>query len=67
MALLIRLAGSPRWSETEAPAVLAWYSAYVLLLAVNGGRGCGQSRDTCSRDAPLLADAAVHACAIAHV
>ncbi|GBF96551.1 hypothetical protein Rsub_09134 [Raphidocelis subcapitata] len=33
---LLRLAYGPKWSETEAPAVLGAYSGYVLLLAVNG-------------------------------
>ncbi|GIL92754.1 hypothetical protein Vretimale_11741 [Volvox reticuliferus] len=34
--LLLRLVYGTRWSETEAPAVLAAYSVYVLLLAING-------------------------------
>ncbi|KAG2446862.1 hypothetical protein HYH02_008019 [Chlamydomonas schloesseri] len=33
---LLRLVYGTRWSETEAPAVLAAYSVYVLLLALNG-------------------------------
>lgn len=33
---LLRLAYGPKWSETEAPAVLGCYSTYILLLAVNG-------------------------------
>lgn len=33
---LIRIVYSTKWSETEAPAVLAWYSVYILLLSVNG-------------------------------
>ena len=33
---LLRLAYGQRWSETEAPAALAAYSIYILLLAVNG-------------------------------
>lgn len=33
---LIRLVYGSRWSETEAPIVLAYYSVYILLLAVNG-------------------------------
>lgn len=35
--VLLRLVYGTRWSETEAPAVLAAYSVYVLLLALNGG------------------------------
>ncbi|GLC67093.1 hypothetical protein PLESTF_000514400 [Pleodorina starrii] len=34
--VLLRLVYGVRWSETEAPAVLAAYSVYVLLLALNG-------------------------------
>ncbi|GLI64837.1 hypothetical protein VaNZ11_008131 [Volvox africanus] len=34
--VLLRVVYGTRWSETEAPAVLAAYSAYVLLLALNG-------------------------------
>ena len=34
---LIRLVYGARWSETEAPAVLACYSVYILLLSLNGG------------------------------
>ncbi|GIL76385.1 hypothetical protein Vretifemale_5979 [Volvox reticuliferus] len=34
--VLLRLVYGTRWSETEAPAVLAAYSVYVLLLAING-------------------------------
>ena len=33
---LIRLVYGARWSETEAPTVLACYSVYILLLALNG-------------------------------
>eukprot|EP00877_Chromochloris_zofingiensis_P005176 jgi/Chrzof1/1465/Cz10g08270.t1 len=33
---LLRLVYSERWSETEAPFVLGCYTAYILLLAVNG-------------------------------
>ncbi|KAG2427588.1 hypothetical protein HXX76_012242 [Chlamydomonas incerta] len=33
---LLRLVYGTRWSETEAPAVLAAYSVYVLLLSLNG-------------------------------
>ena len=33
---LLRLAYGQRWSETQAPAVLASYSFYILLLAMNG-------------------------------
>ncbi len=35
--VLLRLVYGTRWSETEAPAVLAAHSVYVLLLALNGG------------------------------
>jgi oligosaccharide translocation protein RFT1 len=38
---LLRLAYGTKWSETEAPTVLGAYSAYILLLAVNGGSGVG--------------------------
>ena len=35
--LLLRLLYGERWGEaTEAPAALAWYCGYVLLLALNG-------------------------------
>ena len=33
---LLRLGYGQRWSDTEAPAALAAYSFYILLLAVNG-------------------------------
>jgi oligosaccharide translocation protein RFT1 len=33
---LLRVVYSQRWSETEAPFVLGCYTAYLLLLAVNG-------------------------------
>lgn len=33
---LLRLAYGQRWSETQAPAVLAAYSSYILLVAING-------------------------------
>lgn len=33
--LLYTLLGS-RWANTDAPTVLAWYCAYVLILALNG-------------------------------
>jgi hypothetical protein len=33
---LLRIVYSQRWSETEAPFVLGCYTAYLLLLAVNG-------------------------------
>ncbi|KAG1680360.1 hypothetical protein FOA52_015451 [Chlamydomonas sp. UWO 241] len=33
---LVRLVYGTKWSETEAPAVLAVYATYILLLAVNG-------------------------------
>jgi len=38
----LRLAYSTRWSESEAPRVLAVYCGYILLLAVNGEKlkGC---------------------------
>jgi energy-converting hydrogenase Eha subunit E len=35
---LLRIVYSQRWSETEAPFVLGCYTAYLLLLAVNGER-----------------------------
>lgn len=34
---LLRLVYGLKWSETEAPTVLAAYCAYILLLALNGG------------------------------
>jgi oligosaccharide translocation protein RFT1 len=37
---LLRLVYSERWSQTEAPLVLGCYTAYILLLAVNGGSRC---------------------------
>lgn len=33
--LLLRLLYGERWSDTEAPAALAAYSSYILLLAVS--------------------------------
>lgn len=33
---LLRAVYSQRWSDTEAPFVLGCYTAYLLLLAVNG-------------------------------
>lgn len=33
---LIKIVYGSRWSETEAPTVLACYSIYIVLLAVNG-------------------------------
>ena len=36
----LRLVYSTRWSETEAPTVLACYCLYILLLAVNGECYC---------------------------
>ncbi|GMH41434.1 hypothetical protein BSKO_09344 [Bryopsis sp. KO-2023] len=33
---LLRILYSEKWSNTEAPTVLGWYCAYILLLAVNG-------------------------------
>lgn len=32
----VRLVYSERWSETAAPQLLAWYTGYLLLAAVNG-------------------------------
>jgi len=36
---LLRAVYSQRWANTEAPFVLGCYTAYLLLLAVNGERG----------------------------
>lgn len=35
---LLRAVYSQRWANTEAPFVLGCYTAYLLLLAVNGER-----------------------------
>ena len=34
--VLLRLLYGPKWSATEAPAALAYYCAYITLLALNG-------------------------------
>lgn len=34
--VLLRVVYSQRWADTEAPVVLGYYTAYLLLLAVNG-------------------------------
>lgn len=34
--MLLRIVYGQRWAATEAPAALAWYCSYILLLAVNG-------------------------------
>lgn len=36
--VVIRLVYGPAWARTEAPAVLAAFSVYILLLALNGAR-----------------------------
>ena len=38
---LLWLVYGRRWSDTEAPFVLSCYTAYVLVMAVNGERGGG--------------------------
>lgn len=39
---LLRAVYSQRWANTEAPFVLGCYTAYLLLLAVNGGLSGGK-------------------------
>jgi hypothetical protein len=41
---LLRAVYSRRWADTEAPFVLGCFTAYLLLLAVNGARGPGEHR-----------------------
>ena len=47
---LLRLVYGSRWSESEAPVVLSWYTGYILLMSVNGGwlllgiKGCGRQQ-----------------------
>lgn len=50
--VLLRVVYSQRWADTEAPVVLGCYTAYLLLLAVNGesraGFGvCGYNASNC--------------------
>jgi hypothetical protein len=47
---LLRTVYSQRWADTEAPFVLGCYTAYLLLLAVNGEPVCAAASHACPKN-----------------